>query len=96
MHSVTRQALLASLPLLILVGCATLGQVKKDPAATAREARDTALAACLACRLPDLPKPAQDACLELEPVCAALAGVCEEPAPAAVVAPPPGYGRKVL
>jgi hypothetical protein len=75
-----RRELVAVLGLATLAGalaCAALRNADKDPAAATREAIKTAELACLSCALPNLPKPAQDACAKLEPICKGLAGVCE-------------------
>jgi hypothetical protein len=63
-----------------IVACAALESAKSDPGKTARDVRKGALSACLACRVPGLPAEAAKACADLEPVCSALAGVCD-PAP---------------
>ena len=75
-------------------GCATLGSEKPDAADVYKQA----MTACLACQLPNLPEDARKGCEKIRPVCDALAGICSEPEaePDALVAPPPGYGRKVL
>jgi hypothetical protein len=62
-------------------GCSALPGLPKElpkvEAPDARAAYKTALAACLACSVPDLPADAVKACEELAPVCDALAGVCK-------------------
>lgn len=60
-------------------GCGSLpAALPKVEAPDARSAYKTALAACLACSVPDLPAALVRGCTELAPVCDALAGVCTE------------------
>jgi hypothetical protein len=76
-----RRSLVLALGIVTLVGgiaCAVLQKAKDDPGAASREALKHAELACLGCRVPDLPKEAQAACAKLEPVCAGLAGICED------------------
>lgn len=60
----------------LLPGC---GLFAGREAADVRIAYDTALHACAACADPIVTGSIADACADLEPVCAALAGVCVTP-----------------
>lgn len=72
--------MLVALAVAVLQGCGgdfpKLAVPKVQPS-DARAAYKGALAACLACQLPDMPADVAAACEELSPVCDALAGVCK-------------------
>ncbi len=73
---------LISLCMLLCMGCSSVGQSKSepvDPGQAAADIRKGAMVACLSCRLPGLSDKAVKACEDLEPVCSALSGMCEEP-----------------
>lgn len=65
----------------LFVACGLFATAKEpaDPAKETRAAIKSAELACLGCTFPNLPKEAQAACEKLDPVCKALAGMCDEP-----------------
>ncbi len=77
---------LAMAPVALALACGLLSSAAPDapvkavdPAKVTRDALKGAELACLGCAFPDLPKDARAACAKLDPVCKALAGMCEDP-----------------